>query len=1602
MWVVGVGASAGGLEALGDLLREVTPDIPACFIVAQHLAPHARSMMVELIDRQTELRVKAVEEADPLTPGTVYIVPPNHDVTFQDGLLHLTVAGEATRPKPSVDLLLSSLAEVFGARAIGVILSGTGTDGAEGIIRIKEAGGVTLVQEEKSAKYDGMPRAAIETGRVDYILSAVEMGSRLREILKSQEGGPLPDQESDLFRKILASVRKEIGTDFSQYKVLTLQRRLARRISMLGLSSLEEYHSRFEADHDEARKLAQELLVGVTAFFRDEEAFEKIAGILNEIVTQKKETGDEVRIWCAGCATGEEAFTLAILLCEAMDQQKISLPAKIFATDLDQEAILHGRNGLYSADEVSKVPEELRARYFEPRGGHFEVRKRIRDLVVFARQDLTRNPPFVKLDLVTCRNVMIYFDSPLQRKIFEIFHYSLRPEGRLFLGKSESIGMAAHLFETLDRKNKIYLRKESNVRVIPSAAQGPNLLSSQPFVPKRRLASQKSLAERAQSVLLERHQITGVVVDEEGMIHAVVGDASSFLKVSRGLTEFRLQNLLPEEISVETHVLLRKVARTKSSERGRTFQIENGPDGSARTYQIVIGSFEEGKDGSEGAQFLVSFERVKEITEVVSTAPRASDSEMSLRVAELEEELAVTREHLQTVIEELGVSNEELQSVNEELSSTNEELQASNEELETTNEEFQSTNEELTTLNEELNIKTSELNSINTALENVQDSIRSPLVVVDRDLRIIRYNSSARDIFEIGVSDSGVPITHVSCRVEIPEFEKSLKQTIDTGHPNETIVHSSKLAYQMRILPCRDQKSQIEGATIIFFDNTQLIRAEEKLRQSELRNRIIMDGSTTMIFLKDAMGRYLLVNREFLRFFNLKEEDVLGRTDRELFPDRLANGFRNGDLEALLKNQRVERTEVIQIGGRTHHLLMSRFPLTDGETESPHSIGCVATDISAQYEAQENLHRSEALYRALVEEQSVFVARFKAGGEITFLNSAFRKHFVNISVAALRDFLRCVDPAERPRINQEMEALTPAEPVAQVDHKTPAINGSSRWVRWILKGLFEEDGSLSEIQAVGFDITDYRVQSEQMLQREALFSQIFNYTSDQISVYRVEDGTELFLESFNRGFEQGSSGQASYSQYIGRNLKELLSPEKRNDLLKLYQKCIDRRESQTFDEEVMLQGGTKYFVTTLIPVVDSEGGVERVVSLSRDVSRFKRVEVELKQAKDAAEIASAAKSDFLASMSHELRTPLNVVIGMSQLLETANLSEDERKQVESIQKSGRLLLTLIEDILDLSRIEAGKVKIEYTNFSLQNLIQEVIENFELQAASKKVKLFASFVGFEDRFQVIGDPTRIRQVVLNLVGNAVKFTDEGSVEIKVIATNIGEGGRRNIRFEVRDTGIGIPRDSHHKIFQKFSQVDSGLSRRYGGTGLGLVISRRLVSLMHGDIGFESERGKGSLFWFELVLSTGNEPSKAPKNVSAPSNGSISNGVEKIRILAVDDSPESQVVLKMFLKRLGLKADCVNGGRAAIEKIKENDYDLILMDVQMPEMDGYQTTSAIRRLSERGRQIPIVAVTANAMVGDSERCFEAGMNDYMTKPFDLESLRQMIEKWAEEPT
>jgi two-component system CheB/CheR fusion protein len=836
--IVGVGASAGGLEALSELLKAMTRKLDMAFVLVPHLDPTHESGMTELLSKATKMRVLQVEHGMRVSPNHVYVIPPGREMTIREGILELATRRQV--PAMVVDIFLRSLADDQHSNAVGIVLSGTGSDGTLGLTAIKGEGGITFAQNSESAKYDGMPSSAIASGAVDFVLPPARIADELERIRQHPYIARGHDEKLDvlaiegdydlghLFR-ILKQVSK---IDFSDYKPATVRRRILRRMALRKISSLRKYIEYVSEHRDEAEALHQDILINVTSFFRNPDAFESLKQHVYPILLKGRAPNDTIRVWVPGCSTGEEAYSHAISLVEYLTDIRMDVSIQVFGTDLSDSAVQRARAGVYKESITADISPPRLRRFFNKVEGGYQISKSIRDLCVFARQNVFVDPPFSKMDIVSCRNLLIYLGPVLQRRVIPVFHYALRPTGFLMLGNTEGLlGAGAELFDMADKKNKIYSKKPVSSPVTFGFAmdrfdldklEPPARERSEPEARKMPLDLQKE----ADRLILAKYAPATVVVNDHLEILQTRGHTADYLELSPGKASLNLLRMARPGLLSELQKTIEAARKGKVVVNRDRVQVER--DGGLRLVNIEITPFKIG-DASE-QNFLIVFSEAgpnSQPSPVHETVGSPQSEQLKDRqVEQLKQELAGTKEYLQSIIEEHEATNEELQSANEEIQSGNEELQSTNEELQTSKEELESANEELNTVNEEMQHRNLQLSQLNNDLTNLLNSVNIPIMMLGPDLSVRRFTVQAEQMLGLSSVDVGRPIGNLRMKVDIDGLEQSVLDVIRDVVPKQLEIKDQKgAAYTLRITPYRTSENKIEGVVLALFDVTHLKRA---------------------------------------------------------------------------------------------------------------------------------------------------------------------------------------------------------------------------------------------------------------------------------------------------------------------------------------------------------------------------------------------------------------------------------------------------------------------------------------------------------------------------------------------------------------------------------------------------------------------------------------------------------------------------------------------------------------------------------------------------------------------------------------------------------
>ena len=881
--IVGVGASAGGLEAFRSLLQALPAKTGMAFVLVQHLDPEHESLLTKLLSHATRLPVTEVTEGVAIEPDHVYVIPPNKVLGIRNGDLHLLARRRQDPKHMPVDSFFHSLAENEGSRAIGVILSGVASDGTLGLAAIKAAGGITFAQDSRSSKYDGMPRSAIAAGCVDFVLPPEGIAKEIKRISlhpylgtadHSAAGGGRGERNEDLL-KIFALLRNSTEVDFTNYKRSTINRRIARRMVLHKISTLRQYLKHLHENRTEIMALCEDLLIHVTSFFRERDAFRALKDTVLPRIFRSKAKGEPLRVWVAGCSTGEEVYSIAITVLEYLQQNRSSVPIQIFGTDVSEAVLEQARAGIYSESAMSAVSPARTREFFVRADGGYQIVKRIREMCIFARQDLIRDPPYSRLELLTCRNVLIYLEPVLQKRVMSVLHYALKPNGFLILGKSESISGFAELFAPVGRKYKIYSKKSSASRpefdLLAAHPKHPFAETSEGEAPAR-FDPQKE----ADRIVMSQFSPAGLVAGSDLQILHFRGNVAPYLSPSPGQASLSLLKMVRPEFAVELRTAIHRAGKQDVPVRKEGILIKR--NGQLNEVNLEVVPF---KGHTEERFFLVLFHesRVPDSEEPATPGSKAkSPRNGHLETARLQRELQTTKGHLQSIIEEHEATNEELKSANEEVLSSNEELQSTNEELETAQEELQSSNEELVTINEQLQNRNQELSQLSDDWTNLLSGLNIPVVMLGKDRRIRRFTAPAEKLLNLLPTDIGRLIHHIRPNVKIPNADGLIAEVMENVSPKELEIQDREGRwYSLRLRPYRTADNRIDGVLMIFVDVHDLKTLQEALRGQNSFSEAVMESSGALVLVTDATGRVVAFNRACQLVSGYKLGDMAGK-----------------------------------------------------------------------------------------------------------------------------------------------------------------------------------------------------------------------------------------------------------------------------------------------------------------------------------------------------------------------------------------------------------------------------------------------------------------------------------------------------------------------------------------------------------------------------------------------------------------------------------------------------------------------------------------------------------------------------------------------------
>ncbi|WP_295129176.1 chemotaxis protein CheB [uncultured Chitinophaga sp.] len=1485
-YIVALGASAGGLEAIQEFFDHMPRTENLSFVIIQHLSPDFKSLLVELVGRHTHMKVLEAEHDQPVQKNCIYVIPNNKFISIKKNKMVLATKVKDTGPNNAIDIFLTSLAIDKKDRAIVAILSGTGTDGTKGISKVKEMGGMVLVQEPNTARFDGMPNSAINSGNADVITSPAQMPEAILSFIHEPSAASLSKVELDeeLLIQIFDLIAKEAGQDFHYYKTPTILRRISRRVVMGNFKDAKDYVGFLHHNPAEVKSLAKDFLIGVTRFFRDGEAFEVLNEKVLPNILSAKENGEQVKVWIPACSTGEEAYSVAIAIEEAISRSNKRIDVKIFATDVDSGNLEVASAGVYPASIERDISKDLLEKYFVPKNKHYVINSRIRKRIVFARHDIIKDPPFIKNDLVCCRNMLIYMNSVLQERVFTILHFAVNKSGFIFLGPSENPTFEKNTVQLVSAKWKIY-RKTGESKPRPYLSDGYRIgpLPGESLKIKRpkdgETRGQQELWDDVKAVVSNDLGFLAMYIDRNFEIRETMGNYELLLSLPKKTLSLNLVRMLPQDLSITLNKEIRRAWKTgdKVKLEGLAF----ARNGETQLMNVIINPQ---VPVSEDYTLVVMSKAValavdKNTTGVSQPALTSQDHEY---IMNLESELAEVKNSLQIAVEDLETTNEELQSSNEELLSSNEELQSSNEEL-------QSLNEELYTLNTEHQLKIRELVELNDDLNNYFRSTDIAQIFLDTNLRIRKFNPASASMINFIESDLGRPISHISNNIRYQTLLEDIDQVQRTHEVLEKEVELNQGSHLlMRIMPYVTRDGHYEGVIITFVDITTI---------TDLNNivRGVFNSSTSAIMAfkaqrdnKGLITDFVIIaaNEMARKLFGVVDKKFEGELFRILVP-QLADAEMMDQYISVVENSRNVQRD-LYIEDKDKWFEVTAVKMQDGFvgtftdiTDKKRGEQRIRRSYSELNEAKENLKRMntelEDKVKARTRELSFSEERFRLVARATndtlwdwdltsntiWWSESFAKMFGFTNNKFTRvEWLQNIHPDERQQTEAELYAV---------------INENKN--QWNCEYRFRKaDGEYAHILDRGYVLHNefgvpYRMLGS-MLDLTALKKAETELASNIADRQFLAESMPLMLwtadaegnvDFVNRQFEFYTG--IFYDDAMDDGWQQAIYAEDLPMLKETWQRATEQRADFHCEIRIMVsQSDYRWNLMRVKARKDLRGALISWVVTTTDIHEQKvmnaileeKVEERTRQLLAINRELEASNNDlqlFASVASHDLQEPLRKIHMFSKLVKDKHdgeLPDDTHTYLDKIMQSANRMKALVINILNFSKLSADQV--DYGLTDLVQVIREVMDDFEVIIREKNARIDVSAIP-----PLKVNKLQIQQVFQNLISNALKFTSpDVQPHITITAKRVSQQSFSApedpkglwCRISIKDNGIGFDTEYKNRIFGLFHRLNS--KDRFEGTGIGLAITKKIVEKHNGIVTADSIEGEGAEFTIILPM------------------------------------------------------------------------------------------------------------------------------------------------------
>lgn len=1486
-YIVAIGASAGGLEAIHEFFDNMPSNGNFSFVIIQHLSPDYKSLLVELVAKHTNMKVIEAKHDALVEKNCVYVIPNNKLLTIQNHRLQLGDKNFEKAPNTAIDTFLKSLADDQGSKAIAIILSGTGTDGTRGIEVIQNSGGMVLVQDPISAKFDGMPNSAIASGNVDYILTPELMPEEIFNYIKERPvriaGEGKPDES--LLPEVLKLVEKHCHYDFYNYKTPTIIRRIGRRMGHLGFKKFDDYLDHLRNSSEECKILGKEFLIGVTKFFRDKAAFDILREEVLPDIIRSKTDGDVLKIWVTACSTGEEAYTMAIVVDDLLHKANKNLEVKIFATDIDLDAIEFASKGTYPAANISELDPLFVNRYFSRQGGNVVVNAELRKQIVFARHNILKDPPFIKNDLISCRNMLIYMNVILQRKVLSTLQFSLNTGGFLFLGPSEIPASIREGFQEINGKWKFYRKISNDNRYNPERFPSTQIYRTQSDArPTRDNGTLKELAEDFKTILTDEYGFAGVYVDKNLEIKEAVGDFKKYLTLPDRISNLNILKMVGHDLSIALNAAIRKA--TKENTRINLNNLRIRKDDIEKNVNIFV------RPSSKDGYMLIVFGESHEMPfakSVTEFTPQNSNEALSY-ISELEEELKETRANLQMTVESLETANEELQSSNEELLSANEELQSSNEEL-------QSLNEELHTLNTEHQLRIKELIELNDDLNNYFRSTELAQIFVDNDLRIRKFNPIAVKMVNLIQSDIGRPIDHISTNIKDDSLLDDINNVIKKGGviEKEVFLNSGKISL-MRILPYVRQDNATDGVVITFIDISRVKELDNIIKA------VFNTSLSAIMAFKSVRNEHREIidfvwtasNHEADVLLNKSQSKYIGKSLKEELPELVKKGVFNKVINVVKTGLPLRAELQLNISGKVQWFELAANQMMEG-------LVITLTNIDEKKKAEEKFRQNyhelikvKENYRSLnaaleekVKERTLELSqgeeRFRlianaASDAIwdwdlvnnqVWWSDSFYNHFGferNDETTAGNFWLQHIHADDHSRINESIYEAINAGTDWQGRYRFKKTDGS--YASILNRGTVLKDANGTPYRMVGamMDVTESEIAEKKLKVKNDELQKVleeFRFVTDFIPQMVWSTKPDGYHDFYNKQWYDYTG--RSFEETRGKNWNAVLHPEDQQRASKIWKQSLQTGDPYEIEYRLRKYDGEyRWFLGRALPLRNEAGTIVKWFGTCTDIhdqkmlneileQKVKERTLELQKANGELEASNAELLQFASVASHDLKEPLRKIHIFSNLIKDRYLGsvDGASDYIERIISASARMTKLINDLLTFTRLS---INASFENVSLNRLVDEVMSDLELAISEKH-----AIIEVDDLPRIDAITGQIRQVFQNIISNALKFSKKDErprikitceiVERCAIDAKRDEHGEF-CRITIKDNGIGFDDQYAEKIFTIFQRLHT--KEQYDGTGIGLAITRKIIERHKGVISATGKEGEGSNFTIVFPL------------------------------------------------------------------------------------------------------------------------------------------------------